>query len=284
MSICTLALLGDLNVLTAVLATAVPPIIGAIAYARLGKEWSSETDNCSKPPALSALTGYGSRMWIGSLSGILLSKLDQVIMNPLAGPHQLGLYAVAANVADIVLVVNNAVRDVTFATEARGESTARVQQAARMSLALSLMAAVVVSATMPAWVGLAFGDGFHASVLPAVVLMFTYAVGVPGSVAGAGLSGLGRPGLRSTSLVAGCIVNVIAMALLVPQFGAAGAAVATLAGSVVASNMNIAFLHRLRGAPVSGFFLMRRSDVHAVIGLVRTMRVRSQSVLAGKPE
>jgi O-antigen/teichoic acid export membrane protein len=111
------------------------------------------------------------------------------------------------------------------------------------------------------WLPSLFGPDFIASAPAAIILMLGNATGVPGSVAGAALSGTGKPGRRSTSLIVGCLVNIVAMIVLVPPFGATGAAIATWVGGAIAANLNILFACREFGSRIGTYYILRWSDL-----------------------
>ncbi|MGH1549371.1 polysaccharide biosynthesis C-terminal domain-containing protein [Leifsonia poae] len=261
------AIFGVLSVESATLATIVAPILGVVAYFGLrAKERTPE-----KRARFSSLLGFGGRVWLGSVSGILLNKLDQAIMVPLAGPVQLGIYAAASAVADAALLANNAVRDVAFSTEAKEAAVERLTAAARRSFAVSLAVAVIICSTAWLWFPFLFGQDFAPGVPVVVVLTLASALGVPGSIAGAGLSARGRPGIRSAALIVAAVANVVMLLFLVPVTGAMGAAWATLVGNVLAANINIIACRRLYGIPMRRFYLINLADIRALFALARRL-------------
>jgi O-antigen/teichoic acid export membrane protein len=209
---------------------------------------------------------------VGSLSGVLLARLDQAIMTPLAGVYQLGLYAAAVSVTDTALILNSAVRDVTFATHVADRDDERLCASARISAAVSLVFCGLIAAAAPLGLPLLFGSGFRPAVPVALWLLAAIALATPGSIAGAALSARGRPELRSAGLVIACLVNVVALVLLLPHYGAIGAAIATFIGNVIASQLNIACLSRLTGIAGRRFYGLRRSDVVTMRSKVREGR------------
>jgi O-antigen/teichoic acid export membrane protein len=122
---------------------------------------------------------------------------------------------------------------------------------------------------MPYWLAPIFGESFAPAFGPAVILLVAGALGVPGSIAGAMLSASGRPGLRSLSMVCAAVINVGILIFSVPAFGAVGAAVATLAGNLVASNMNLIILHRSQGVALRDFYGVRKQDFLAIMRAVK---------------
>jgi O-antigen/teichoic acid export membrane protein len=162
-------------------------------------------------------------------------------------------------------VVNTAVREVVFASDAKSSEDARLTAAARVSFLVCILIAVVLGATSPLWLPVAFGEGFSAAVPTTILLLAAVAIGIPGSVAGAGLSSRGYPQLRSLALVVACVVNVLMLLVLVPPLGAFGAALSTLVGNLVSSNMNIVALRRRFGVPVLDFYRIRPADVRLLV-------------------
>lgn len=262
-----LLLLGELTVVSAALVICFSPVIGGLAYLGL-RSRGRITDPVIVP--YSDLLGFGGRIWIGAVSGILLARIDQTLMTPLAGVYELGLYAVAVSLSELPLIINGAVRDVTFSEDAARRNDVRLQASARISSLFTATAAAGLGLTMPLWVTPILGPGFDAAVGVTAVLLIAVVVGTPGSIAGAALSARGRPGLRSASLVVACIINVAILLLLVPLFGAVGAAVATLVGNLVSSNLNILFLRKYFAVSALGFYGFRRED----IGTVRRVLTR----------
>ena len=269
-------LTGHLNPMVATVILAVMPLMGALAYLGLFRRFAEPVDDVRGDARYKALIGYGMRTWIGSISGILLSRLDQTLMTPLTGSYQLGLYVIAVTVSELPLIINGSVRDVTFASDASDSADDRLAAAARLSFFLSSSFAVCIATTMWWWIPRLFGAGFEPSVQVALILLVAVSLGTPGSIGGAGLSARGRPGLRSASLVVACVVNVVLLLVLVPDLGAVGAAFATLAGNVLSSNLNLIFLQRFFGVPVRTFYGLRRSDLDLLLRLLSSVRRRSR--------
>ncbi len=269
-----LAVAGHLTPLTATLVLAFSPITGAFAYLRQLRAAPADAPLDDPLAGRRHLLHYGMRTWVGAVSGILLSRLDQTIMTPLADAHQLGFYATAVTVSQIPLVINSAVRDVTFSADASETVNERLAAAARISSTASAAVGLVVGVTMVWWLPILFGDAFRPAVPVAAVLIVAVVLGTPGSIAGAGLGARGRPGLRSASLVVACIVNLGLLFVLVPPYGAMGAAWATLVGNLFSANGCIYFLWRRFGVPPIDVYGFRRADWRLVMEFVESARRR----------
>lgn len=262
-AIVALDLGGRLTPLSAGLVLTIGPLAGLAAYARLLarlRRPPAVTDTADATADPRALARYGTRIWVGAIAGILLSRLDQTLITPLSGTFALGLYTVAVNISEVPLIINDAVRDVVFSADSTDSADARLTRAARLSTLACALVGLGVAATLPLWLGPLFGAGFRPALGPTWVLIAAVVLGTPGSVAGAGLSARGRPGRRSLSLLVACGLNVVLLVVLLPPLGALGAAIATLAGNVLSSQLNVEALHRYSGVPVRDFYGLRRTD------------------------
>lgn len=270
--IAVLAATHTLTVEAAVAVIALSPILGALVYVHLLRRPSAATQRTTKQDTSTigadVLLSYGGRVWLGALSGIILSRIDQSLLLPLAGAAALGVYAVAVNIADVPLIVANAVREVSFSTHSAATDHAALARAARLTTAVVLVASACLTAVLPIVVPWLFGAGYAGAVPVAAVLLLGLVLGSPGSLAGVGLAAVGRPGLRSVSLAIAAVCSIVTLVLLAPVAGALGAAVATLVGNVVAAGGNLVFLRRVAGVPVLPFFGLRRSDLGAVRALL----------------
>ncbi|MDK1360187.1 oligosaccharide flippase family protein [Arthrobacter sp. zg-Y1219] len=253
------ALMGSLTLPVAVVVMAYSPILGGLAYAGLKTKNKMSAGQSHTAPTAKLLK-YSAHVWIGAMSGVLLMRMDQLVMLPLAGAVQLGMYAVAVNVAELLLIVNNAVRDVMFSADAADRNDDRIHRAARFNLIVTAAISIPIAATAPWWFPFIFGPSFRDAIPVVEVLILATVAGIPGSVAGSALSARGRPGLRSKSLIIASVINIVGILLLVPQLGAMGAAYATLIGNVVASNLNIFWLSKHFRVASIGFYKIQRSD------------------------
>ena len=176
---------------------------------------------------------------------------------------------VAVSVSELPLIIHQAVRDVTFVNESAESVDDRLSSSARISTLLSGLAALFLGVTMLWWLPFLFGEDFRASLPVAAVLLTAVVLNTPGSIAGSGLSGRGRPGLRSVSLTVACLVNIGLLVLLAPVLGAMGAALATLVGNLISSNLNLVFLARVFGINPLTFYGLRRTDLATLARFAR---------------
>lgn len=252
-----------LTPLSATVAWVGAPLVSAVVF--YPTVWrllrSAESGTESADLHWRVVTSYGLRIWLGALSGIVLTRVSQILMVPLSSEAQAGLFAVATTIGEIPLVIAGAVRDVTFAADSAESADERLQQTCRVTLQLTFAISAGIAVTMPVWLPLLFGQGFAAALPAAFMVLVATVIGSPGSVAGAGLSARGRPGLRSWAMLWGAMVNLMILIVVTPTLGAMGAAIAMLAGATIAGNGNIYLLHKKFGLDWRPFVGVRREDI-----------------------
>lgn len=250
-----------LSPLSATIVLAAMPLFGALAYIPLPRLIRDVDGTQMELATTRHLASYGSRIWLGSVAGIMLTRIDQTLMTGLSSAYALGLYVVAVTVSELPLMINSAVRDVTFATDAAKRESNRLEQTARISFVVCVAAGSALGVSMIWWLPFLFGDGFREAVPVAAVLLAAVVLGTPGSIGGAGLSARGRPGLRSISLIIAALINVVLLIVLVPSMGAMGAAIATLVGNLLSANLNLIFLRKVAGVSILQFYAVKWADV-----------------------
>ena len=108
------------------------------------------------------------------------------------------------------------------AEQAKRSSRRLILRAGAVTAAASIPLAVAAGLIVP----LLFGQVFNGAVLPARILLIGLAAEGVGGVVTAFLFGRGRPGLNSLAAGAGVVVTLIMDVILIPRYGAVGAAIA----------------------------------------------------------
>jgi O-antigen/teichoic acid export membrane protein len=200
---------------------------------------------------------------------MFLLRIDQVLLSPLAGAFQLGIYAVAASISELPVVLNAAIRDTVFThISDQSVTTENIGELSRVSTILVMALCIPIGASSPFLIPLFFGEDFSGAVPVLLILLLATALANPGSIAGVGLSASGFPHLRSFALVGACIVNIPMLILLVPPLGAIGAAIAALLGYVTASTICIALAVFRHDAQFGDYYRFRSSDFRKVVQLL----------------
>jgi O-antigen/teichoic acid export membrane protein len=221
---------------------------------------------------------FGSRAWIGSLARFLNFRTDQILMGFLASEAALGIYAVAVNASEVLLYLPAAMATALLPTAARAETGLRTEQALsafRSATVVTVVAGLVAAALGPVLLPMVFGTPFEASVVPflwllpgalgfAAMAVFSYAL-----LAGS------SPGLSSIGPLVSLGLGVALDLLLIPRFGASGAAAAASAAFLAGGCATIAVFRRRNPFALRALLLPRRGDLvvfRALAGPLRLVR------------
>lgn len=191
---------------------------------------------------------FGLRAWVGTLADSLGFRIDQILLVLLASEAALGFYVVAVNLSEILLYFPGAVSTALLPLAARSEAGRRVGQtlrafrtAAFVTLASLLVSAVLALPLIP----LVFGAPFEASVTPFLLLLpgligFTAMIVFSNALVASSL-----PSLSSVAAVVCFLVGAALDFVLIPFYGASGAAAAASA-AYGAGGLTALFLYRGR--------------------------------------
>jgi O-antigen/teichoic acid export membrane protein len=218
-----------------------------------------------------AILRYGMRTWSGTLGYIMLLRIDQVLIAPLGSARQLGLYAVAAGVADFPAVAFAAVRDVMFATSAERSDPSLSARATRAVVALLAPVCIAFALLAPLVVPLLFGRSFSDAVPASQLLVLAAVPGGVDVVLGSGLLAAGRPGVRSVVQVSAAALLVVGLFVLVPSHGAVGGATAALVARLFGAALTVVATVRTTSLSPWECFVPRRADARDVIARIRAL-------------
>lgn len=207
------------------------------------------------------LVSFGSKVWLGSVASMLLSRASQLLMVPLSSVQDLGLYSVATTVSDVPLVVALAIQGALFGVNSKTPNPDQLTATARLTLLVAVAGCLVLGGSLPWTLAPLFGQEFMDALVPTVMLLVSALLCIPGLMAATALTAWGRPALRSIGLVVGLVVNIGTFVVLVPLYGVYGAAWASVATNVAMSTFMVVAASRLIDVKGRDFWLLRGSDI-----------------------
>jgi O-antigen/teichoic acid export membrane protein len=224
-------------------------------------------------PLLRESIAFGARAWVGSLARFLNARTDQLIMGFISTEAALGVYAVAVNASEALLELPGATAGIVLAVVARGSDAAlgieRTLRAFRAIIVLIAGGCVLAFVLGPTLLPLVFGHLYDEAVVPFLILV-PGAFGFAASMIFSGsLLGASRPGLSSGGPLVSLITQTVLDFILIPPFGATGAAtaatVAFLAGGTTAT-----IAYRGHGRFAWREIVPGRADVRLLNDIVRS--------------
>ena len=183
-------------------------------------------------PVFREQLNYGARAWIGTMSAMVIARFDQVLMVGVVQPAALGLYVVAASIAQITGPIGQGVALSLF-PHLRGEDgdVEHQQQMTKSALRWTFLAssgtAAAVALTAPFLLPLVYGNAFAPAVMPLLILLPGQICLDMANVVSAKLEADNRPGRASTGTAIGAITTVVFVIPAVSLYGISGAAFVT---------------------------------------------------------
>lgn len=193
-------------------------------------------DALGGPPDRSDLTSFGPVLRpfvpfaVATFGTVVLSqvtqRVDLVIVNAYSGAREAGLYAVAVQMRDVLLVVPAALGLLVFTRSARRSPNhwSEVMQTLRITAVVSVLSATTLAIVAPQLVRLVFGADYGGAATPIRLLLPGTVLLALQSVISGYVAGRGRPRGVLVAWAVGAVVLFIGDVIVVPRFGAEGAA------------------------------------------------------------
>jgi len=220
---------------------------------------------------------FGVRAWVGSCARFLNFRIDQVLMGLLASEAALGIYAVAVNASEMLLYLPAATATALLPAAARSDPGRRGRQTlqAFRSVALVTTGAVVLAAILgPLLLPVVFGAVFTGSIEPFLWLLPGALGFAATAVFSNSLMASTSPGLSSVGPVVSLVVGVGLDLVLIPRFGASGAAAAASAAFLAGGAVALAVYARRSPFAWTALLRPRREDLDLLRALARPLRAR----------
>jgi O-antigen/teichoic acid export membrane protein len=198
-----------------------------------------------------------------ALATVVYYRSGTLALATLAPSKQTAVFGVAASIAFGMLMLPNALTTALLPKLAAENDLDRFVACARRALAWTLLVAVLVSAAaalvVPFGLPLVLGSAYADAAAPFVLLC----AGIP-LIAASGVIGTTLLSMRllrplALQVAASLVVNLLALALLVPPLGAIGAAVATVACELV----GLVLLTRAARSALPGLIALHPSPAQA---------------------
>jgi O-antigen/teichoic acid export membrane protein len=241
-----------------------------------------------------AMFGFGGKSYVQTLASTLHFRIDQYMIAIFLDPAQVGLYAVAANLTNLMLKVPDATGTVLYPRLAgAGSKDAHAQTSAvcRHTLFIMVVGALGYLLFGRTLVGLLYGEAYAGAVrpmllmLPGVVMLSLYLLLTRN------FTGRNR---QQVNIVAACVAlgaNVGLNSYLIPRYGIAGAAVSTSVSYGIAALILLVMFVRESGHTVAETLFVRPAEIASHLRRVRELagprlglastRSKKATVLAG---
>lgn len=180
----------------------------------------------------------------------IVQRFDVLLVNGYRGPHAAGLYAVAVQFTDLLLVIPAALGSVMFRRGARSTPShwSDMLVVLRWTGLFAAAGSIFVLVAAPWLVSVLFGSAYAGSVAPLRWLLpGTIAFSLQ-SVLSNYLAGRGRPRIVLLAWLAGAVVGIGADLVVIPAYGIEGAAIVSSVSYLLVTALHVKALIAARPA------------------------------------
>jgi O-antigen/teichoic acid export membrane protein len=212
------------------------------------------------------MIGYGIRFFVAMAAGLVILRGDLLIVNYISGASEAGVYAVATQVATFLHMMPNVISTLLFprtsaAQDESGQLTCRVTRHAVFIMVVLCIAAIPCAYLLP----LLYGPAFSAvPVLFLILLPGVFMLGIE-TIQVQHFTGLGLPRVISAVWVMLMIFNIALNVVLVPRFGAYGAAVSSSVSYAIVFAFIAVYFRANTGRTFGEAFILRREELRDVV-------------------
>ena len=250
--------------------------IQTIGFA-IGARQLARTSPAPRRVTYGELFRYGLPLYPGSLTQFFSARIDAyliawLITDPSA---PLGYYSMAVGLAELVFYFPNAVSTLFFPHVAESPRDEADSQVAFVSRVAFLVTAAVALALVPASVLMIniLLPAFVPSLPPLLILLPGVVALSTTKVVYGYVTGIGRTAISSYINIFAFVLNVVVNLILIPRFGIAGAAAASLVSYTASAVLFTIVAARYARIRVMDFWLPRSSDFRFIlttsVGLAR---------------
>lgn len=225
----TLFLLGKVTLVTALASQLTAQVLSYIGIAFASRGTIIPT-RVPRPVIVDQLS-YASRVWLGEIASLAISRIDQLLLIGMVATADLGHYAVSATAAQATTPAATAIIFTVFPkirhAHSSEEGWAATVRAARIAGVVAFGIASVTAILAPFVIPWLWGADFRESIAPLLVLLPGQVFADVGMVLTTHLQAIGRPATGSRALAVSAVVAVVGILVLVPRIGILGAALST---------------------------------------------------------
>ena len=257
-----LAALVSLNTLAVV-------ILAFVMIALVTREQARQKErNPYRPnfPLLKRMLRYGGKFYISIFAGVVIFRADLLIVNHFRGTAEAGVYAVASQVSNLLMLLPGVIATLLFPRVAsdpdpRGEFAIQVTRHASFAMLLMCVAAASSSFALPLVYGPRFAD---APIQLLIMLPGVYLVSIE-SVLVQHFTGTGLPVAIPVFWLITMALNLGLNLALVPAWGArAAAATSAVSYALIFILVAVYFCIKTERRPAE-IFLLRRSELRRLL-------------------
>jgi PST family polysaccharide transporter len=178
---------------------------------------------------------------LSSIAILIYTRTDQIMLKAMLGNESVGIYSAALRLSEVWYMIPVIVMASVFPAVLRARSAdrslyhIRFQQVLSALVLVALLIALLVTAAAPWIISTVYGSAFSASAGVLRIHMWTSLFVFLGVASGSWLIAESLQLYSFYRTACGALINIAANLILIPAYGASGAAIGTLVSQVIAA-------------------------------------------------
>ncbi len=214
---------------------------------------------------------YGSRPYIATIFAMATLRSGIFFVNYFRGTSEAGLFAVAQQISELLVIVPSVVGGILFPRVANGDSKDLTAKVLRTMNVLILPLFITLALGAKPIITFLFGPEFLPSAgALLIILPGAFLLGLQVIIAG-DIAGRGYPWPAALVWIPVFILNCTGYILLVPRYGINGAALSLSLSFMLVSIYMISYLKKLTGFRLIELLFPRKGDFVTIFSTMRTL-------------
>jgi O-antigen/teichoic acid export membrane protein len=221
---------------------------------------------------LRKVVGYASPLYAGNLVQFLNYRLDVFVVAAFAGVREVGLYALAVSLGQLLWIMSGSVATVLLPRVAASSPIEGARQAAqltRITLLIGVAGAAALALIASPLVHVVYGQAYAEAVPMLLALLPGVVAFIAANVLAAYVVGFGRPRITLIVSLIGLCATLSLDFILIPRLGAVGAAIASTVSYSLSAVVIVRWAMKLARLPAREFLLVQRADLMVVGNALR---------------
>ncbi|HEX2896975.1 MAG TPA: oligosaccharide flippase family protein [candidate division Zixibacteria bacterium] len=208
--------------------------------------------------------GFGIRSYVASMLTLAVMRSGVLFVNYFGGNDDAGLFAVAQQFSELVIIVPTIIGTVLFGRVSRGDSN-HITPVVMRIITWTFLPITLVMFLCSEWLILTiFGQEFARSILPLkIMLPGAYLLGLEVILA-KDLAGRGYPWPAVLAWVPVLLINFAGFVIFIPKFGVNGAALSVTVSFLLIFILITAYYSKIGGVKIKDLFLLKLDDLRTL--------------------
>lgn len=214
---------------------------------------------------------YGSRPYVATIFTMATLRSGIFFVNYFRGTSEAGLFAVAQQISEFMIIVPSMVAEILFSRVARGDSRDLTTRVLRTMSTIFLPIVILLAAAARFIIVILYGTEFLPSTAALLIMLpGAFLLGLEVIIIG-DIAGRGYPWRAALIWIPVFILNCTGYILLIPAYGINGAALSTSLSFILVSLYMIIYLRKTTDFRLAELFIPRKSDFTDILSTINAL-------------